>query len=161
MEVGGEEGVAVDMNAEFPPLTMPHSRSKSEPQVSSLPAKAKQSRPSCDDITLRGASLAEQAVSVTSSWPKVAPLSLPSEPGSSEDVSPQLQLEKLPFTPSPPPTSPVLVEDTDGEDESSEGDHISPKTTTNEVGVVSSLAVGTRPLNPVTSVAVTQTTQQV
>lgn len=164
MEVGVAVGVAMDMNTEFPPLTMPHSCSKSEPQVSSLPAKAKQSQQSCDDITLIGASLAEQTVSVTSSWPKVAPLSLPSEPGSSEDVSPQLQLEKLPFTPSPPLTSPVLVEDTGGEEESSEGDHASPKTTTattSEVGVVSSLAVGTRPLDAVKSVAVTQTTQQV
>jgi hypothetical protein len=165
MEVGGTGGGAVDMNTEFPPLAMPHSRSKSEPQVTSLPAKAK-SRSSCDDITPLKiqAAHAEQAVSVTSSWPMVTPLSIPSNLVGSENVlSPPLPSEKLPFVPSPPPVSPNS--DTGEEEgESSDDDHTSPKTTTAATmsdgsgGVASSLAVGTRPSK---GVAVTQSTQQV
>lgn len=167
MEVGGAGGGAVDMNTEFPPL---QSRSKSDPQVGSFLAKTKQqSQPSCDDITLPVKTQAEKTMSVTSSWPMMAPLPVPSStPASIEDVSsPPLQSEKLPFVLSPPPTSPALEEESDKEGEASESsDLASPKTTTvvasdSGASVVSSLAVGTRPSSGAKSVAVTQATQQV
>ena len=120
----------VDMNTEFPPLTTPHSRSKSDPQVSTLaPAKVKVQ----DPPDVRVASEAPPHTSPT--------------PTSSEDTmltSAPSSSDKLPFVASPPKSPPAKEEG--GKGEGATESH-APKTTV-DVGVVSSLPMGGHPSNP-------------
>lgn len=121
----------VNMNADFPPLTTPHSRSKSDPQVSTLPpAKVKVQDPPAPDV----------GVGATEAPPLTSPPAT-----SSDDAMLTSPSDKLPFIAPPLKSPPVKEEGGKGEGATEGHTH---KTTVVDVGVVSSLAMGAHPSKP-------------
>lgn len=159
----------VGSNADFPPLTMPHSRSQSDPLVTSLPVNMPGQLQETSDtggLTELQAPQGQHPPSVTSSWPLSSPPNLPSDQPKMEDTmlaSAQLRSEKLPFVSSP--KSPADADEGD----SRGGAGLEGHTTSRGSGslgsgnenVASSLVVGSRPPKLVKNVALIQPTQQV